>query len=31
MFAEIVDIDSLPGLPGNKMVSVCGYVQKVLI
>ena len=31
MFAELVDIESLPGLPGNKTVSVCGYVRKVFI
>ena len=30
MYANIVDIDSIPAMPGNKMVSVCGYVRKVL-
>ena len=30
MYANIVDIESIPTMAGNKMVSVCGYVQKVL-
>ena len=31
MFAELVDIESVAALPGNKTVSVCGYVRKVFI
>ena len=31
MYADIVDLESLSLTPANKLVTVCGYVRKVLI
>ena len=31
MFVEIVDITSITSLPANRTISICGYVQKVLV
>ena len=31
MYAGIVDIDTLTSMPGNRLVTVCGYVRKVQI
>ena len=30
MYADIVDIQSIPTMARNKMISVCGYIRKVL-